>query len=347
MPPIETLDSLRGHLQTALELEHTTIPPYLCAMYTMTPMTNEASYYVIRGVVVEEMLHMVLVANVLNAVGGHPSVNGPHFVPEYPAPLPHSDGTVIASLLPFSPGAVDGFIAIERPAKPGAPPEADHYHTIGQFYEAIEDGLRRLADELGPGRVFTGRPSLQVTGGLYYGGGEPVAVHDLDTALTALSVVVDEGEGIHHSIWDGDKQFFGQPRELAHYFRFEEIRQGRYYKRGDTPKTGPTGDPLPVDWDSVLRMAPNPKVRDYPPGELRQAAEAFNRSYTRLLDHLHDAFSGSPGALEHAVVEMFQLKEVALDLVNNPYPGAPELQAGPTFEIALARHSTFGRYRDG
>jgi len=32
---IRTLEDLRGHLQIAIEVEHSTIPPYLCALYSI------------------------------------------------------------------------------------------------------------------------------------------------------------------------------------------------------------------------------------------------------------------------------------------------------------------------
>ena len=34
---ITSIDGLRQHLQWALELEHSTIPPYLCALYSIEP----------------------------------------------------------------------------------------------------------------------------------------------------------------------------------------------------------------------------------------------------------------------------------------------------------------------
>ncbi|MFI6734901.1 ferritin-like domain-containing protein, partial [Nonomuraea sp. NPDC050451] len=37
---IDTLDSLREHLQWAIELEHATLPPYLCALYSLDPERN-------------------------------------------------------------------------------------------------------------------------------------------------------------------------------------------------------------------------------------------------------------------------------------------------------------------
>lgn len=37
---IVTLESLREHLQWAIELEHFTLPPYLCALYSLDPARN-------------------------------------------------------------------------------------------------------------------------------------------------------------------------------------------------------------------------------------------------------------------------------------------------------------------
>lgn len=37
---IETLESLREHLQWAIELEHATLPSYLCALYSLDPSRN-------------------------------------------------------------------------------------------------------------------------------------------------------------------------------------------------------------------------------------------------------------------------------------------------------------------
>ena len=48
----------------------------------------------IKGVVIEEMLHMTIAANVLNAVGGHPAIDRPDFVPNYPQDLPALNLTV-------------------------------------------------------------------------------------------------------------------------------------------------------------------------------------------------------------------------------------------------------------
>src|SRR5262245_66324030 len=120
--PIKTLASLRTHLQWALELEHSTVPPYLCALYSIPDGANVRASGLIRSVVMEEMLHMVLAANLLNAVGGEPDVCHAKFVPSYPTYLPHSDKAFLVHLRPFSPEAIATFLRIERPMKPKAKP---------------------------------------------------------------------------------------------------------------------------------------------------------------------------------------------------------------------------------
>src|SRR5688500_11887642 len=37
---MSSLESLREHLQWAIELEHSTIPPYFCALYSIEPGCN-------------------------------------------------------------------------------------------------------------------------------------------------------------------------------------------------------------------------------------------------------------------------------------------------------------------
>src|SRR4051794_32684701 len=250
---IETLERLREHLQTAIEIEHATLPPYLCALYSIRAGANLEAVEVIESVALEEMLHLTLAANLLNAVGGTPVLDDPRLLPGHPVSLPHSDGSLAISLRPFSRVAIESFMAIERPGAAGAPPEEDRWETIGQFYAAIGHALEDLAIRLGQTELFCGDPARQVSDALYYGGaGRIVAVTDLDSARAALAEIVEQGEGLDHgSILDGDRDMCHPGRkELAHYFRFQELALGRRYRRGDTPATGPTGDQLEVDWQA-------------------------------------------------------------------------------------------------
>src|SRR5262245_15719489 len=122
---IGTLDSLREHLQWAIELEHATLPPYFCALASIDASRNPEAAQVVGSVFVEEMIHLALAANLLNAVGGQPRLDTPGMLPRYPRRLPH--GSLELSLLPFGAEAIEMFLRLERPAPPGAPAESDGY----------------------------------------------------------------------------------------------------------------------------------------------------------------------------------------------------------------------------
>ncbi len=91
---ITDLASLREALQKAIELEHATIPPYLAAYYTLseTGAGPQQARKRLRRIFRQEMEHMRLACNVLNAIGGKPRIGGPDFMPHYPGPLPMGIG---------------------------------------------------------------------------------------------------------------------------------------------------------------------------------------------------------------------------------------------------------------
>jgi hypothetical protein len=329
-----TPDELRDHLQTAVEIEWSTVPPYLSALWSIPEGSNELAATCIRDVVLEEMLHVTLVCNILNAIGGSPRFiprdSKPSPAPDYPTYLPHSDDEFVVDLRPFSPEALETFRKIEQPATANAPPEPDKYHTIAQFYEAVCDALK----EHSPG-IFTNDLAKQVDGSYYYGGGgEAFKIDNFDKAKEALDVIIFQGEGLDDaSIWDPDKKFFAEEQELAHFFRFDELYKERRYVDGDTPAKGPTGDPILIDYASVLPMKPNPKAEDYPAGsELRALTEECNGTYSLLLKQLETAFNGKPGALVDTVQTMIALRYQSIALMNVPLDDGTGLHAGPAFQ---------------
>lgn len=338
---IATIEDLREHLQWAIQLEHSTLPPYLCALYSIQPGSNQAAAEMIQSVFVEEMLHMLLAANLLNAVGGTPAIDRPDFIPRYPAYLPHSANAFLVPLARFSPETVETFMRIERPEAPDAPPEEERYDTIGQFYEAIEVGLRALCVRLGEATVFSGDPARQVTPQDFdYGGsGQIVPVYDLDSALWAIDEIEEQGEGLKHAaVWDGDRDMFHPDHEaVAHYFRYHQIVAGRAYRPGDTPQSGPTGEIVSVDWDAVFPMRENPRSEDYPAGSpARARMDEFNLVYSDLLRGIQRACSGDPAHLSSLVDVMFELKRIAAALMQLP-TGDGATTAGPSFEYVPAR----------
>ena len=335
LEPIATLESLREHLQWAIELEHFTVPPYLCALYSLDPERNPEATEVVSSVLVEEMLHMALAANLLNAVGGQPHLDTPRMLRGYPRSLPHGDRSFEVSLACFSPEALEVFLKIEQPAALGASPESDDYETIGQFYDAIRQGLRNLCAHLGAATVFCGDPARQVTDALYAGGGgRIIPIDDLATALAALDEIVEQGEGATRlQVWDADRDVFHPEREqVAHYYRFQELKIGRRYRRGDTPRSGPSGDALAIDWGGVRPMHRNPRTADHAPGSpIRIAPEEFNHAYCAILHLLEQAFGGNPEILAAAIGAMYGLKARAQALMQMPTEDGLAT-AGPSFE---------------
>jgi len=175
----------------------------------------------------------------------------------------------------------------------------------------------------------------QVAGQHFYsGGGRIIAVNNLATALAALEEIVEQGEGAKHiQVWDGDNDVFHPERDqVAHYYRFQELNLGRRYRRGNTPRSGPTGDPVSVDWDGVRPMCTNPRTSDHAPGSpIRAAQEEFNQSYCALLQLLEQAFDGAPQMLGPAIGAMCTLKAQAQALMQIPTEDGLTT-AGPTFE---------------
>ena len=133
---IDTIEELKSHLALATKVELSTIPPYLYAMYSIKDQ-DSVSAQLIASVVVEEMLHVCLTANLTLAIGGDPDF-GYGAIPQYPCLMAHHSPDLILELKACTSDAVrETFMTIESPRAPGAAPEDDNYETLGQFYAAL------------------------------------------------------------------------------------------------------------------------------------------------------------------------------------------------------------------
>jgi hypothetical protein len=349
---IDNRHDLIEYLHRAMVLEHATIPPYLTAYYSIHPTTNSDAAHIIRVVAVEEMLHLTLAANVLNAIGGKPRLTRHGFVPSYPTYLPDGERDFTVDLRPFSHRAVETFCKIERPAM--APrgsarllPVSDRerpslvtspvdeglrFYSIGEFYAEIIEGIETVAAK--EPDLFRGDPARQVGPEHFYsGGGSAIRVTDLASARRALHFIADQGEGFDHGIHDEDG-------ELAHYYRFRQLQLGRYYQVDDDPEH-PTGPELGIDWKAVYDVKVSARLSDYPvDSELAAVARDFNADYWEFLGLLDDAFNGEPSLLQEAIWHMFRLRDGINRLVRNPLPGSDGLHAAPTFEMPVGVEST-------
>lgn len=318
-------------LQQAIELEHSTIPPYLYALYSLVQGKNDSIAEIIDSVVVEEMLHMTLACNILNALGGEPQIDTPDFIPDYPGPLPGSvESQLVVGLAPFSIDLIhDVFMTIEEPEHPLEFPvqlaATAEPLTIGQFYQQIKEKIIALGDG-----AFSSTPRNQIGPDVMY---ESVVVTNVATACQAIDTIVEQGEGTATS-----------PLEevgggYAHYYRYAEIYHGKQLI--PNPDAGPNtppddqyiyaGPPVPFDQSGVYAVPTNPKAATYPAGSAaRTACDTFNYTYTSLLKVLHAMFNGQPNLFSTALGLMMSLKQQAKDMMAGTSTGGTS--AGPSFE---------------
>jgi hypothetical protein len=227
-------------LAEALQLEHMIMCQYLFAEFSLKRgvdegLTSEQADAVdgwrkkLRGIAIEEMLHIALVANVTSAIGAAPNFGRPNF----PQRSGYFPGGVQLDLLPFGEAALEHFLFLERPegmqsddaaefvvtASPRDPvdehetmPRGQEYATIGHLYRGIEAGLRGLSSRLGERALFVGSSRAQATPELLHWP-QLVAVTDLESALAALDEIIQQGEGAR-----------GDWTE-AHYGRFLSVRE--------------------------------------------------------------------------------------------------------------------------
>jgi hypothetical protein len=316
------IKKLHKWLQDAIEIEHSTIPPYFTAWLSIMDGHNREAGEIIRSVLLEEMLHLTLAANILNAVGGHPDLIHPKFVPRYPHKLPHSGGHFKIHIEKFSKGALKTFKKIERPESKGAEPKgAGEFTSIDQFYSAVGKLLDELCETYGEKKIFTGDKRLQIQPEDYYGSGDLVVVTDRKTAHQAIATIVDQGEGAAHGIFDDDHNIFGDSggKELAHYYRFNEIFEERHYKKHDKPHRKPTGSPLHVDYSKVYPIKTDMDRSQYAEGtEIRKALDEFADNYGELMSALHHAFNNQRTQMTEAMARMFSLRNQAVALMRTP-----------------------------
>ncbi len=315
--PIDTRQDLHEHLELAIVLELSTIPPYLFAMYSIADQESEAAL-LIRSIVAEEMLHAALASNLLLAVGGRPAFDTTELIPTFPSLLPHHTPPLELRLQPCSLELVtDVLMRLEQPEVHGAPAEADDFETLGQFYHALENGIVELSGRID---LFADpQADSQMADPSFY---SPVAydaedsgglmlIDGVESARAAIEIIVHQGEGLSTVRWADPAH-----QELTHYYKLLEIADG----------TVPLG--------RVLPLAPDPRTADYP-ADLQPVSDLFNACYRYLYLVLHEVFS--PSEDKKAVVARLYrlmtplLSELARFLVSRPLPGGHH--AAPTFEI--------------
>ncbi|MBN3788601.1 ferritin-like protein [Burkholderia sp. Ac-20353] len=338
--------SLHEAAQLALQVEFTTIPPYLTALYSIADPASDA-YQALRSVVVEEMFHLNQAANLLVAIGGTPKFTGTA-VPEYPCFLPHSnpDRMPFIGLNRASPDVFEKtFAAIETPAPPHAPAQGNQYDTIAQLYDALKEGMKRYLSRHPDGPpLFQQAPDMRQRTDIYLGkfGGKAVRVSDIKTAEYGITQIEQQGEGsildgqsmITDSPWGAYNHYgqrtdgtygpiLGTPYEMSHFRKFRAVA----LDVANFPATRP--------------ITSNPRRQDYSNETALKLAEAFDIAYSIMLDALEKSFTDTPNGPDPFFALALPLMhhvmpKLALSLMTTPMHangnGSVGPNAAPTYQ---------------
>lgn len=326
--PIGSIDDAREKLQTAIGVEFGTLPPYLYALHSILPGTNAPAVAQLRAIVGQEMIHMCLACNILNAIGGTPNI----VAPSYPGPLPGDIGAsgtpLTLHLLPFSPDAMQQGMAIEQPDDPHEYPVLKSFFekdagpasvSIGAFYRGLDAYLATLPDDA----WIAGRN--QITDSQYFTG-QLFAVNNYLDANRAITEIVSEGEGSETGPLDFEM-------DIAHYYRFEEIFRNQVLTKADIPGGYGWGAPLGIDWSAVYPAISDPGLHEFgdDPLAAQEAQANCNAAFTVMVNELNRAFNGDSAQLGNAIRAMFDLRMAMQVAFTTPLADGVSV-AGPSFQ---------------
>jgi len=313
---------IKESVQAAIDLELSTIPPYLCALWSIE--TTGVVRDVVLQVVRDEMGHLGLMCNLLKGLGVSPQIVAA--VPKYPGPLP---GGVRPDLTIYLSGLTQDFVRdvmmqIEKPETPITVEALGPFPSIGRFYEAL---AAALDDQ---------KPPLTTAGQLTSSFGVSV-LKTIDDALKAIERIREQGEGTSTTATSGGK--------LAHYYRFEQISLGQTIIENPPGKL--TKGPPPIPFPTTLPMGKVPfgGWPDRDP-DRKGTLKAFNDLYRSVLTDLEKAWGaeGKP-ALTRAIETMLKMEGPAKALMNVKLPSGTE-NYGPDFVINSAAPVTSVSGRD-
>jgi hypothetical protein len=339
-------------LTEAAEIEHGLMCSYLYAGWSLKQSVAEGLTdeqlgavngwrNIIQSVATEEMLHLALVSNLLMSLG-----SPPHFArPNFPLAPGYHPSSIVVRLTPFTRDTADHFVYLERPEGMDLPqaigfeasiryqrqttgtrltPTAEDYDTVGHLYRGIEDGFRMLARKLGEKALFLGDPQAQVSKDVFFLTGL-TAVTDLESAIAAISRIIEQGEGGR------------QDAEQSHYMRFCALRDeyDAFLKKdpGFQPYRPVVSDPVmfrPIADQGQVHVSAHAASR---------VLDLANASYGLMLRLLASGFGMAGGSnatrrseIESAIAVMSVMKSLAVLLTTLPANGSAQT-AGMNFHL--------------
>lgn len=226
------LNWIKQSLQSAIELEFSTLPPYLCAMFSLE-VQNYAAYNLIRSVAMEEMVHMAIASNLLAAIGGTPGIR--NIKVNYPVKgLPGGvEPDLNIGLTQFSKTQLLNFMRIERPKfLIDAMELPEEYPTIGVFYEEIKKAIIENGPQITAACQQATDPnnktaSKQVPDSI----GLPKFIYNknIDTVqmlCSGIDEITEQGEGSSPNSIVTNAKF---EYEESHYAKFASLHYGNSY----------------------------------------------------------------------------------------------------------------------
>jgi hypothetical protein len=317
--PQHDLDWLHDALQTAIQLELSTLPPYLTARWSIVSAAEPVSA-TIKEIAREEMLHMGLACNMLTAIGGAPMIADPAVVPRYPGPLPWGIRPgLIVTLRKLDRDQAAVFMQIEHPQHdPLALAAMTTPSTIGEFYAAILQAFRDLNPPLSNSRQLEG----------------PLTLFRTDTLATveqAIALINQQGEGSSTSPEE-------VPGHLAHYYQFGEIYYGRRLTSDGAGGWDFNGADVPLpDVHNMHDIPANGyQQADVPDASVWELIDRFDRQYSEMLRLLQQAWTnGDIATLWQSVGRMGQMQSTARMLVSKARPDG-QGNYGPCFRYIPA-----------
>ncbi len=340
-------------LTEAAEIEHGLMCCYLFAAYSLrvnddtldadTRAMLSRWRSAIIDIAKDEMTHLVLVSNLLSALGSAPHLTRPNF----PVARGYHPAGIIVSLAPFDRGTLDHFIYLERPEgvaiADGAGfspfayrrglrdgrlvPSAQDYATVGHLYRGIRSGFVRLSESLGESNLFVGDPRVQVGADQFPMRGL-AKVRSLEDAKAAIDTIVLQGEGSEHD------------NASSHYRRFSSIRDEYEARLATDPHFAPA---RPVARNPVMRCPPDPAslvwVDEEPAATL---LDLGNAAYALMLRSLGAVFAPisldedvKSAVTELSLLAMRIMAPIAEHLTMLPASkDVPGVNAGLTFTVS-------------
>ena len=331
---------LHEKLLKVIAIEHSTIPPYLFAYWSIKDRSSETARIILE-ITKQEMMHMAMACNILNATGGVPKCNRPDFIPDYPCALPgHSETQFpfVVGLTKLNIDSIITFLEIERPRStmlklqdPKTQEPIDKgWETIADFYLEITALIWGLNDaDFNHGKQLKPSDKPDNPGTLF-------SVYNKSDAIRCIAEILEEGEGLGLN---------KSGSEDSHFQRFVTIYR-EMGGLGDIKNGGFSAKELKNKVDQtkyadfmngIRNISSNPRIlRSNAQGYILEN-QRFNSAYSKMLDHIQGALTMNEPSMGDAVKNMFALGRHADAIMSIPID--PEFEengyCGPTFEYLM------------